>query len=257
MYSINNLSFYIENKAILEDISLNIKANNFLSIIGPNGSGKSTLIKLINKNLDNYKGEITLLEKDIKEYSSKTLSLHRAVLNQSFNFNLNFKVLDIIEMGLNFHNIEIKKKREILDFVVGELNIKEFINRDYQTLSGGQQQRVQLARVITQIFIDDKKSKFLFLDEPTLNLDIHQQFIILDLVKKLVKEYNLGVCAVLHDLHQTYLYSDEVAILQNGKIKHFGTSKEVLTTKNIKDIFEVDSDIVYSEKLQKNILVTG
>lgn len=256
MFVVEDLSFFIENKAILKNINLNIKTNNFLSIIGPNGSGKSTLIKIINKNLDKYQGKISFLKEDIKNYDTKTLALHRAVLNQAFDFTLNFKVLDIVEMGLNFHNITLKKKNDILDFIIKELSIEEFISRDYQTLSGGQKQRVQLARVISQIFIDESKDKFLFLDEPTLNLDIHQQYIILDLVKKLVKDYNLGVCAVLHDLNQTYLYSDEVVILKDGKIEYFGKSKEVLNYENIKNIFKVDSDIVYSKKLKQDILVT-
>lgn len=257
MYLLENVGFVIGKRAILKNINLNIKESNFLSIVGPNGSGKSTLLKIINKNLNEYTGSIKLNNKSIEEYDAKTLALKRTVLNQSFNFSLNFKVLDIVEMGLSVHNISMKKKKEILDFIISKLNIRSFLHRDYQTLSGGQKQRVQFARVISQLFIDDVKNKFLFLDEPTLNLDIHQQYVILDLTKELVKDYGLGVCAVLHDLNQAFLYSDEIAVMKKGKLEYFGDTKRILTYEKIKNIFHIESDIIYSQRLQKNILITG
>ncbi len=257
MYKIENLSFYIDKKPILKDINLQIKANNFLALIGANGSGKSTLIKLLNKNLEYNQGNIYLDDKQISSYDHKSLALRRAVLNQSFSFNLNFKVSDIIQMALNIFDISSLKKEEILNFVVKRLDIKDILHRNYETLSGGQKQRVQFARVISQLFINENKNKFLFLDEPTLNLDIHQQINILDLTKELVCEYDLGVCAVLHDLNQAYYYCDEVAILNDGELKSFGKTKEVLTQENIKENFHVDSDIVYSTKLNQEILVIG
>ncbi len=257
MYKVENLSFDIDKRTILKDINLEIKSNNFLSIVGANGSGKSTLIKLINKNLEYTKGDIYLDDKSILNYDTKTLALRRAVLNQSFAFILNFKVVDIIQMSLNVFELSPSKKEEILKFIIDRLNIKDILERNYETLSGGQKQRVQFARVISQLFINEEQNKFLFLDEPTLNLDIHQQINILELTKELVNEYNLGVCAILHDLNQAYYYSDEVAILNDGKLVSFGKTKEILTQDNIKRNFHVNSDIIYSEKLKQNILVVG
>lgn len=256
MYTIEELNFQINQKKILQKIDFSISANIFFAIMGPNGSGKSTLLKIINKNIIDYQGNIFFNNRNIREFGSKELALLRAVLSQSIDFPYNFQVNELVRMGLDIHNISWNQKKEIFDFVVQQLDIKFLLERNYQTLSGGQQQRVQLARVIAQLFIGKEKNKFLFLDEPTLNLDIYQQYIILDLLKKLNKEHGWTICAVLHDLHQAYLYSQQLLVLQEGKVAFFGKSKKILTQKNIAKVFEVDSDIISSKKLQQKFLVT-
>lgn len=94
------------------------------------------------------------------------------------------------------------------------------------------------------------------MDEPTLNLDIYYQYKILDLTKELQEELNIGVCAILHDINQAYLYSDKIAMMKEGEIRYFGDTNEILTHDNIFDIFKVESEFVYSKKLKKDILIT-
>lgn len=256
MYKINNLSFLIQKRKILDDINLEIKPNSFLSIVGPNGCGKSTLIKSINRNLDIQEGNVNLDGRDIDEFDDKELALKRSVLQQSFFFPYSFKAIEIVEMGLYAYEISLKKKKEILNYIVNKLNIEPLANKDYQGLSGGEKQKIQFARVIVQLYASDEKEKYLFLDEPTLNLDVFYQFKILDLTKELQKEMNIGVCAILHDINQAYLYSDEVVMMKEGEIKYFGRTKDVLNHDNIYDIFQVESEFVYSKKLQKDVLIT-
>jgi iron complex transport system ATP-binding protein len=93
MYKIKELKYQVGNKTILKNVSINIKTNNFLSILGTNGCGKSTLIKLINKNVYFFDGSIQLDDKDILNISDKELANKRAVLNQSINFEFNFKAI--------------------------------------------------------------------------------------------------------------------------------------------------------------------
>lgn len=272
MYYIKDLHYSIDKKVILQDISFVIEPNKFLSVIGPNGSGKSTLVKIINKNIHRYEGKVVLHQKNIEQYSYKELASYRAVLNQSIDFPYHFKVAEIINFSLDIHDISIAQKKNIQKLVLEKLNLADIQDRDYQTLSGGQKQWVQLARVIAQIFIDEQEDenntqddmqnrklngRFLFLDEPTLNLDIFRQYTLLNLLKDLMQEYKIGVCAVLHDLHQAYLYSDNVLILDEGKIKFFGTTKKALTKKNISETFHVRSDIILSTALQQLALITS
>ena len=256
MYKIENLNFEIQKKEILKNISLSIKNNNFLSIVGPNGCGKSTLIKTINRNIDIQSGEITLNDKNIENFSDKDLALKRSVLNQSFSFPYSFKSIEIVEMGLYAYELDTKKRNEILDYVIEKLHLHNLKDKNYLVLSGGEKQKIQFARVVVQLCVSCEKERYLFLDEPTLNLDIFYQFKILDLAKELQKDLNIGVCAILHDINQAYLYSDEVVMMKDGQIKYFGATKDILNYKNIFDIFEVKSEFVYSKNLQKDILIT-
>ena len=256
MYKIENLNFEIQKKEILKNISLSIKNNNFLSIVGPNGCGKSTLIKTINRNIDIQSGGITLNDKKIENFSDKDLALKRSVLNQSFSFPYSFKAIEIVEMGLYAYELNAKEKNDILDYVVGKLHLNSLRDKNYLVLSGGEKQKIQFARVVVQLCASCEKEKYLFLDEPTLNLDIFYQFKILDLAKELQKDLKIGVCAILHDINQAYLYSDEVVMMKDGQIKYFGATKDILTYENIYDVFEVKSEFVYSKNLQKDILIT-
>ncbi|XOB61529.1 ABC transporter ATP-binding protein [Campylobacterota bacterium DY0563] len=256
MYKIENLSFSIQKRDILKDINLVIKPNSFLSIVGPNGCGKSTLIKSINRNLDIQKGGVYLNDISIDKYSDKELALKRSVLNQSFFFPYSFKAIEIVEMGLYAYTLSSKEKKEIISYIVDKLNLEPLKDKDYQGLSGGERQKIQFARVVVQLYASKEKEKFLFLDEPTLNLDIYYQYKILDLTKELQKDLKIGVCAILHDINQAYLYSDEIVMMKDGEIKYFGETKETLNHDNIFDIFAVESEFVYSKKLQKNILIT-
>ncbi|WP_418179523.1 ABC transporter ATP-binding protein [Aliarcobacter lanthieri] len=256
MYKIKDLNFSIQKKDILNNINIEIKTNTFLSIVGPNGCGKSTLIKTINRNLDIQSGTITLNDKNIEDFSDKELALKRSVLNQAFFFPYNFRAIEIVEMGLYAYELHTKEKNEILEYIVSKLNLESLKDKNYSNLSGGEKQKIQFARVIVQLYASCEKEKYLFLDEPTLNLDIFYQYKILDLTKELQKDLKIGVCAVLHDINQAYLYSDEIVMMKEGNIKYFGKTDDILTYENIYDIFKVESEFVYSKKLQRDILIT-
>ena len=256
MYKVKNLNYSIQKRRILNNLNLEIKPNSFLAIVGPNGCGKSTLIKHISRNIDIQDGSITLNDIEIENYSDKQLALKRSVLQQSFSFAYSFRAIEIVEMGLYAYSLSSKEKKEILNYIVEKLDIEPLKDKDYQGLSGGEKQKIQFARVIVQLYASKEEQKYLFLDEPTLNLDIYYQQKILDLTKELQKDLNIGVCAILHDINQAYLYSDELAMMKNGELKYFGETKKILTFDNIYDIFKVQSEFVYSKKLNKEILVT-
>ena len=120
----------------------------------------------------------------------------------------------------------------------------EFANRSFSTLSGGEQQRVILARALAQ------QTPCLILDEPTNHLDITHQLQLLKIVKKL----DATVISAIHDLNIAAMFCDRIYVLKNGEIVAQGTPREILTRELIREIYEVESDIVEDSKGNMHIL---
>ena len=118
-----------------------------------------------------------------------------------------------------------------------KVDMYSYKDRIFSTLSGGEKLRVILARAIAQ------QTDLLILDEPTNHLDIKYQIQILDLVKSL----NITVLAALHDLNLAAMYSDKLYVINKGLIVSKGEPEEVLTSKLIRDVVEVESYVYRHE----------
>jgi iron complex transport system ATP-binding protein len=116
--------------------------------------------------------------------------------------------------------------------------ISEFAERRVDKLSGGEQQLVLVARALAQ------DSPVVLLDEPTAHLDLRHQATILDLVHDLARERGLAVLMSLHDLNLVSLFSDNIALLGEGRILAFGSPNEVLSPKYLSDVYQVPLDIL-------------
>jgi len=234
---LNNLSFQIGKNKILEDISADVKAGEFIGLLGPNGSGKSTLLKTIYRVLKPNSGVITLNNKNLNEIPLKETAKNMAVVSQFNNFNFDFTVKQVVMMGRTPHKkmleLDNEEDYKIVYDSLKKVNMVEYINRNYSTLSGGEKQRIILARALTQ------QPKILILDEPTNHLDIKYQLQLLSLIKSL----KLQVFTALHDLNIAAMYCDRIYILKRGKLIAKGDPKEVLTKEIINDVFEIDVNV--------------
>jgi iron complex transport system ATP-binding protein len=151
----------------------------------------------------------------------------------------------LVEIGTYASNepLSALKIKHLVQHALGEVGMVDFMERDFTTLSGGEQKRVLLAKCIVQLNCCDwgNINKYLFLDEPTASLDMEQQYKFIDLVKRFVKRRNVGVFAVLHDINLAAQFADEILMLRGGKIIKKGHPKEVLTTENIRDVFDIEA----------------
>lgn len=237
-----NINITLEKNNILKDINIEVDNKEVVGIIGPNGSGKSTLLKCIYRVLKPNDGAILLDNVDIKDMSVKESSKRLAVLSQHNNYNFDFTVKDIVLMGRSPHKKfmerDNKEDYDIVNEALKKVDMFEFKDRSFQSLSGGEQQRVILARALAQ------QPQCLILDEPTNHLDIKYQLQLMRIVKGL----GIEVIAAIHDLNIAAMYCDKIYVLKDGEIIKNGKPKDVLTQELIKDVYEVDAEVIVNEE---------
>lgn len=247
MVEIKKLSFKIDKITILKNIDLNIKKGRFIGIIGENGCGKSTLLKNIYKVYKSKNKTIFLDGMDLNSYTPKKLSKKIAVLSQEQKIMFDFRVDEIVEMGM-YNKTTLFGRNNFdkeIDEALEKVGIKRLRDARFLTLSGGEMQRVLIARAIAQ------ESDILLLDEPTNHLDVRYQYQIMDIVKKL----NKTVIAVIHDINIASRYCDYIYAMKNGQIIYQGTVEEIFNSKIIKDVFEIDVEVISHPKNNRPVII--
>jgi len=237
---------------VLEGVSLSVKGGDFVGILGPNGSGKTTLLKSISRVLKPHRGTILLNEADIYSLKSIDVAKQLAVVPQESNIGFSFSALDVVLMGRNPHitafQMEGSKDLAIARKAMTVTNTWQFADRPINELSGGEKQRVIIARALAQ------EPSVLLLDEPLTHLDIINQLEIMDLVKELCVKDNLLVLAVFHDLNLAARYCTSAIMLKKGKIFAAGSLTDVLTSENVKGVFNVNA-IVQKHVVSNSVFV--
>ncbi|MBV9241222.1 MAG: hypothetical protein JO314_04360 [Acidobacteria bacterium] len=139
--------------------------------------------------------------------------------------------------------------QKIVDELIDFVDVREFVDRNYQTLSGGERQRVNFARVLAQVWPTEHSSEFpkcryLFLDEPLTFLDIHHQIDFMKKVRDFASAEDTVTIGVVHDLNLAARFADRILMLSAGRIVAEGSPQEVLTADHIKKVFAVEPEFI-------------
>lgn len=236
MYQIQNISFSLGNKTILQNLSLCIRPGKFTAVLGPNGAGKSTLLRILSGEVSKYQNSVELNGKKLAVYSHRELALQRAVLSQSIIVHFPYTAKEIVLLGCLLHRYSRQRKEHLAEQQLEEVGMLNHQDRIYLSLSGGEQQRVQLARVMAQISPPYVSYRYLLLDEPTASLDIASQHLIFSRVKDLCKA-GVGILAIIHDLNLAAQYADHVLFIKQGRTIAEGSVREVFTPATIEETF--------------------
>ena len=238
---VKNLSFSYGDRPVLQDISFSVGEGELLSILGPNGVGKSTLFRCILGLLSGYTGEVLVDGINARSFSVREAAKHIAYIPQSSHPIFNYSVFDIVLMGrtsgLGSFRSPGKADREKCLRALEKIGISHLAGRCFHRLSGGEQQLVLIARALAQ------DAPILMLDEPTANLDYGNQFRVLEQVRKLAAE-GYTVIQTTHNPEQSYMFSDRILAIQNGRVLTQGTPAEVLTAENMEGLYHVEVDVV-------------
>lgn len=239
MLKIENLSFkYRKNSPlILDDISLSLNDGEIGIILGKNGVGKSTLFKLIVGLIKPKSGNIFVDEFNLNNMKSKDRAKLISYVPQTIEFG-DLSVYETILSGRVSHYslFPSKKDEEIVQNVIKEMHLEGFLNKNVNELSGGERQKIAIARALVQ------EPRVLIFDEPTGNLDIGNEQLILDEAHKICRNKNISILISIHDISIASYYGDKFFLLKDNKIKYSG-DKEVINETNISDIFDVKTTI--------------
>ena len=235
-----DLSYRIEAQWLLDSVDLRVEKGQMVGLIGPNGAGKSTLLRAISGILRCQDGTVMLEGRDIKAMTTKDVAAGLALVPQIAPYTHGFTSMELVLMGRYPHlgrfQVEGKADERIAREAMALTETGQFAQRTLDTLSGGERQRVFVARALAQ------QPRMLLLDEPTSNLDVLHQLMVMDLVRQLVDD-GLTAVAAFHDLSMAARYCDKLVVMSGGKVVAKGLPGDVLSPKLIETVFKVKAAV--------------
>ena len=237
-------SFGFHGVIALEDISLDIRAGEFVGVIGPNGSGKTTLCRAVLGLIAPINGSVRIFDCSCDELRCH----HRAqigYLPQKGVVDRNFPVtvLETVMMGrygaLGLFKRPSTSDRKIALEALAHVGMEGHTDTALGHLSGGQQQRVFIARALAQ------QPKVLLLDEPTTGLDITTQHNVVELIQHLHEELGLTVLLITHDINMIRSRVDRLVLLKT-RLYAAGPPAEVLKPDILRQVY--GKDLVITER---------
>lgn len=240
----SSFSVQLSDTRVLDSIQLELGSSCFMAILGGNGQGKSTLLHALSGGMAAVAAQIFIQQKALSQWTPLALARQRAMLTQNIAFGANMTGQDAVLLGRYPFYAAYGSPRledyEVVEAVLKTLQLGSLAHQSLHTCSGGQQQLLQVARVLAQVWDSTpEQPKLLFLDEPTSNLDIRYQHLLLGQLREWLPHKGWGIVAVLHDLNLAAQYADQLLLLRAGRIHTQGRPHQVLTPAHIQAVFGV------------------
>ncbi len=211
----------------LDDVTLNLRDNEFVAVLGPSGSGKTTLLNIIG-GLDRYdSGDLIIGDISTKKYKDRDWDSYRnhtiGFVFQSYNLIEHQSVLANVELALTISGISKRERKKRAKQALIDVGLKDHMSKKPNQLSGGQMQRVAIARALVN------NPDILLADEPTGALDSETSIQVMELLKEVAKDRL--VVMVTHNPDLAQEYATRIVTLKDGKIT--SDSNEFVVEKSI------------------------
>ena len=239
MLSVKDLQFrYGSHGApVLKGASLELQQGEVGILLGKNGSGKTTLFKNILGIEKPQGGEITFSGEDLLKMNRRERARRIAYVPQHIHFG-DLSVFDSVLMGrVSYFGMKAgQEDYRAVEIILQDMQLLEFANRSAEALSGGEKQKIAIARAMAQ------EPKLMIFDEPTGNLDIANEQLIIKEAKKLARQKGIAILSSLHDLNQALSFGDKFFFMIDGVVRYAG-GREIFTPEILKETFDVDVHI--------------
>ena len=217
--SLKNINVSYDENSILENLSLDIKDKEFLTLLGPSGCGKTTILRTIAGFIKPDSGEVLFDGKIINDMPPYKREVNTVFQRYALFPHLN--VFENIAFGLNLKKVPKSEIKERVYQMLKMVNLENYGNRNIARLSGGQQQRVAIARALIN------KPRVLLLDEPLGALDLKLRKEMQIELKKIQQSLEITFVYVTHDQEEALTMSDTVAVMKDGEILQIGTPEDI------------------------------
>ena len=239
MLSVKDLQFrYSSHGApVLKGASLELQQGEVGILLGKNGSGKTTLFKNILGIERPQGGEIAFSGEDLLKMNRRERARRIAYVPQHIHFG-DLSVFDSVLMGrVSYFGMKAgQEDYRAVETILQDMQLLEFANRSAEALSGGEKQKIAIARAMAQ------EPKLMIFDEPTGNLDIANEQLIIKEAKKLARQKGIAILSSLHDLNQALSFGDKFFFMIDGVVRYAG-GREIFTPEILKETFDVDVHI--------------
>lgn len=239
--SFHNVSVRFGERAVVDDVSFDVKPGEVVGLVGHNGSGKTTLLRVATRVLSPESGSVTLGDRTTTDLTRGELARALAAVPQDTMLPYPFSALEVVLMGRAPHQpllgLDRPEDLACARAAMARLDIEDLANRSIQKLSGGERQLVMFARALAQ------DPEVLLLDEPTAFLDLRHRIDLLTAVRERV-EGGGSALVVSHDLGLAARVCDRLVLLAHGRVVAQGPPAEVLEPGVLARAFGIEADIV-------------
>lgn len=234
---------------VLRGVDLQLEQGEIGIVLGKNGSGKTTLFKAILGIQKPRNGSVRFDGRDLMTMTKRERAMRIAYVPQDIRFGA-LTVFDSVLMGrVAYFGIKagLEDYRKV-EQIIRDMGLNDLADRNVDELSGGERQKIAIARAMAQ------EPKLMIFDEPTGNLDIANEHLIIQEAKRLAKEKHIAILSSLHDLNQAMNFGDRFFFMRDGVIRHT-CGRQDISEEIINDVYGIHVRIVEVDK--QRIIIGG
>lgn len=222
MIEIEHLHKFYDRRPVLNDISLSVREGSILGLLGPNGAGKTTLVSILTGVVRKDRGRVLVNGRDL-DRDLKAIQSACSIVPQTFAFYPTLTARENLEYFGALYGLEGRTLRARMDRAVDIGSLHAFLHKKAEKYSGGMKRRLNLAIGLLH------SPRILYLDEPTVGVDAQSRNYILETIRKINREEKTTIIYTSHYMDEIEQISDDIAIIDDGRIALHDRREAVLT----------------------------